>query len=746
MMHFQFAYIGPGAGFTIAGAAWPVFAAFGSALLMLLTWPIRLLWRAIFRGQPPAKGRFKRVVVLGLDGLDYTLTERMLAEGKLPHLEALRKQGSFKPLGTTLPSISPVAWSSFQTGTNPGKHNIYDFLTPDRTTYAPKLSSVEIRPPRRTLRLGKYRIPLGRADVRLLRKSRPFWNYLGDRGVFSSIIRVPITFPPEKLRGVLLSAMCAPDLRGTQGMFSYYTTRPPHPNPPPPAGGGQGGGKPTGGEVHRVVRIGDVVRADLIGPENPYLAERRVLKAPFVVAIQGRDRAVLRIAGAKHELRKNEYTDWIRIPFRVAPGVKIHGLCRFLLLEAGAEFGLYATPINIDSESPVMPISSPAVYSLYLTKRQGPFATLGLAEDTWAVNERVLGDQHFLQQCLDADGEREKMFFDSLDKVQRGLCVVVFDGTDRLQHMFWRDIDLTHPARAVHPVPEGRNVIEDLYKSMDALVGRTMAKCRREETLLMVISDHGFNGFRRGLDLNRWLEENGYLTLHEGRRGEEFLAGVDWSKTRAFAVGLTGVYLNLRGKFSRGIVEPGDQAELLREEIANRLDNLMDPQNGEHAVKRTYITRESVPWAVQRQRARSDPRLAARLPRVVGDGHRPDDRVGLSRQHQGLERRPLHRPVAHPRRAVLQPPGAVRKAPAHGPRPDHPESVRRRCPGTHGRQGPGDKRTTEAQRAQRKETQRNTNTGKAVGMSWNYQALLCVFFLCDLCTSVVRSGSGRNGG
>ncbi len=226
MNSYVFAYIGPGAGFTIAGAAWPVIAAFGSALLMLLTWPLRLLWRAVFGGRSAAKGRFKRVVVLGLDGLDYTLTERMLAEGKLPHLEALRKQGCFKPLGTTLPSISPVAWSSFQTGTNPGKHNIYDFLTPDRNTYAPKLSSVEIRPPRRTIRLGKYRIPLGKADVRLLRKSRPFWNYLGDRGVFSSIIRVPITFPPEKLRGVLLSSMCAPDLRGTQGMFSYYTTRP----------------------------------------------------------------------------------------------------------------------------------------------------------------------------------------------------------------------------------------------------------------------------------------------------------------------------------------------------------------------------------------------------------------------------------------------------------------------------------------------------------------------------------------
>src|SRR5262249_10438844 len=221
-----------------------------------------------------------------------------------------------------------------------------------------RLVGVGFPPPRRMLRLGKYRIPLGKADVRLLRKSRPFWNYLGDHGIFSSIIRVPITFPPEKLHGVLLSAMCAPDLRGTQGMFSYYTTRP------------QREGERTGGEVHRVSRTGNVIRADLIGPENPYLNGPRLLKTPFVVTIQGIDRAALQIHGSRHELRKAQYTDWIRVPFAVAPGVKIHGLCKFLLLEARAEFGLYVTPINIDSESPVMPISSPAVYSLYLTQRQ----------------------------------------------------------------------------------------------------------------------------------------------------------------------------------------------------------------------------------------------------------------------------------------------------------------------------------------------------------------------------------------
>jgi predicted AlkP superfamily phosphohydrolase/phosphomutase len=280
----------------------------------------------------------------------------------------------------------------------------------------------------------------------------------------------------------------------------------------------------------------------------------------------------------------------VRVGFRVAPGLTVHGVCKFLLLESGAELGLYVTPINIDPERPVMPITAPAVYATYLTKSQGPFATLGLAEDTWAVNEHVLGDQHFLQQCQDADHERETMFFDSLEKVPHGLCVVVFDGTDRLQHMFWRDIDPTHPARAEHPVPEGRNVIEDLYRSMDDLVGRTMAKCPREDTLLMVISDHGFNGFRRGVDLNRWLETNGYLVLHEGRRDEQYLAGVDWSRTRAFALGLSGIFLNLKDKYAQGIVASGAEADALREEIAEKLTALVDPETGASAIKRTYIT------------------------------------------------------------------------------------------------------------------------------------------------------------
>ena len=264
-------------------------------------------------------------------------------------------------------------------------------------------------------------------------------------------------------------------------------------------------------------------------------------------------------------------------------------MCKFLLLSTEPDFGLYVTPINIDPEKPAMPVGYPAVYSIYLAKKQGTYATLGLAEDTWALNEGILSDDQFIRQCLDMDNEREAMFLDGLDKVPRGLVACVFDGTDRLQHTFWRDIDPTHPARPDTALLAKRNVIEDLYTRMDDLVGKTMAKCKGKGTLLMVISDHGFGPFRTGVDLNCWLVENGYLVLHEGRGGEEHLAGVDWSRTRAFAIGLAGIFINVKEKYDQGIVDAGAEADRLRDEIARRLETLTHPDTGESAVKRAYV-------------------------------------------------------------------------------------------------------------------------------------------------------------
>ena len=571
------AYIGPGAGFAVAGSFLVLFAAVASAGIVLITWPVRACVRMLRFRKIYARSRISRAIVLGFDGMDFALTSKMIEEGKLPNFAALRDLGCFRPLRSTIPPISPVAWSSFQTGVNPGKHNIFDFLTRDLQTYAPRLSSSEIRGAARTLRLGKYVLPLGRPDIRLLRKSTPFWKILGDNGIFSSIIRVPITFPPEKFYGVQLSAMCAPDLRGSQGIFSYFTTAPP------------AEGESTGGEITRVAKNGSTITASLLGPDDPLHTEHAQLTCPFSVVLNGSSQAELRINGSHYVLRVGSYSPWIPVVFTASFGRNILGICRFLLREIEPEFRLYVTPVQIDPAKPVMPISHPGIYSTYLSKNQGRFATLGLAEDSWALNNRCLDDDGFLEQCRQNDAEREVMFFDTLAKTSRGLCVCVFDGTDRVQHSFWRELDPLHPSHNGGYEPPDVSAIEKAYLNADRIVGEAMRRCRDDRTLFMVISDHGFNTFRYGVDLNRWLEENGYLVLKEQGRGQKNLSGIDWTRSRAFAVGLAGIYLNLTGREAGGIVDPGAEAAALREEIAAKLCALHDTRHdGQPVVKKVY--------------------------------------------------------------------------------------------------------------------------------------------------------------
>ena len=219
------AYVGPGAGFALLSSFLVVFTTIILALVSLLIWPFRLAIRAIRRGRP-VKPLIKRLIVVGLDGQDPKLTDRFIAEGKLPNFSKLAAMGGYHRLRTTFPSVSPVAWSSIQTGVSPAQHNIFDFLDRDLRTYLPVLSSTHIGRPARVLKLGRFRIPLTRPDLRLLRKSKPFWCILGEHHIWSTVLRVPITFPPDKFYGAELSAMCVPDLLGTQGTFTLFTTRP----------------------------------------------------------------------------------------------------------------------------------------------------------------------------------------------------------------------------------------------------------------------------------------------------------------------------------------------------------------------------------------------------------------------------------------------------------------------------------------------------------------------------------------
>jgi predicted AlkP superfamily phosphohydrolase/phosphomutase len=572
------AYIGPGAGFALLSSFLVVFTTLILALISLLTWPFRTLWRMARRRQR-GKPWIKRLIVVGFDGQEPKITERLLAEGKLPNFQKLADMGCYTRLRTTYPSISPVAWSSFGTGVEPAKHRMFDFLEPDRKSYLPLLASTRIGDVTRFLKLGKWRIPLQKPEIRLTRGSKAFWSILGERNTWSTVLRVPITFPPEKFYGAQLSAMCAPDLLGTQGTFLLFSTRP-------------GGEKfKEGGARFPLEKDGDVYRGTVEGPENSFIDSSPPLTLPLTIRPDaGGKTAEIEVGDEKVTVEVGHLTDWVSLVFPAAPGVKVRGLCRMMLTEVGEHVTLYTTPLNIDPENPAMPISHPSYYATYLAKRVGPYATLGLAEDTWALNEGVIDDGTFLKLTYDIDKERKDMFWASLERQRGGTITCVFDATDRIQHMFWRYTEEGHPAAEGKNPGEHKDAIEKHYLHNDAFVGEVLEKLQ-DGDMLMVLSDHGFTSFRRGVNLNAWLLANGYLKLKEGADGSaEWLQDVDWSQTKAYALGLAGLFVNQKGRESQGIVEAGDEAQKLKDEIISGLDGLRDEEKDARGIRKVFDT------------------------------------------------------------------------------------------------------------------------------------------------------------
>lgn len=574
------AYIGPGAGFAFAGSMLVILTTFVIAFFTVLSWPFMVLYRLIRVGNPYKNAKAKRVVVLGLDGMDPGLTTRFIREGRMPNFQKLADKGVFRPLDTSAPSMSPVAWSTFSTGVDASRHGIYDFLTRDPCTYQPMLSSTDIGNASKVLNIGQYMIPLGKPRSRLLQKSQAFWKLLGEKHIFSIIQRVPITFPPVPFNnGLLLSGMCVPDLRGSQGTFSFFSTE-----------NNEGQSAYTGGEQTVLRRKGNVIRSRIVGPDNSLLKSGGRMTVPFTLTIaDDKKTATLEIEGCEEPivLEPRKFSDWVQLTFKAGLHVKVSGIARFYVMSLEPEVNLYMTPIHIDPENPAMPISHPDVYAIYLAKKQGPFATLGLAEDTWALNERVIDEQAFLDYAMLICDEREKMFMDALDRCKKGFVTTVFDTTDRVQHMFYRYLDPTHPANEGKDVETHRDVIPKVYEHMDAMLGKVLPLVDDEETVFMVISDHGFTNFRRGVNLNSWLRDNGYLYLKDDATiGSDWFDNVDWSRTRAFSLGLTGIFINRKGRESSGIVAEGEDYRALVDELASGLEQLVDPATRERCVRR----------------------------------------------------------------------------------------------------------------------------------------------------------------
>jgi predicted AlkP superfamily phosphohydrolase/phosphomutase len=255
-------------------------------------------------------------------------------------------------------------------------------------------------------------------------------------------------------------------------------------------------------------------------------------------------------------------------------------------------FELYASPVNFDPEGPLFPISSPPEYAKELTQALGTFYTTGMVEDHGGLNNGRFDEAAYMKQCEDVLREREDMMLYELNRLNEGLFFCLFDTPDRVQHMFWRGGETSNRDKAT---AEMQRVIEDHYRACDAVVGKAMAYAD-DETLFIVLSDHGMNSFERGVHLNTWLHGAGLLAFRNGDKpgeeGGDFFHNVDWDRTKAYAVGLGGIYLNLKGREEKGVVGQ-DEVESLKSTIAKGLTGLIDPVTEKIAISRV-VTREQV--------------------------------------------------------------------------------------------------------------------------------------------------------
>lgn len=512
--------------------------------------------------------------MVGLDGLEPSIVDPLLAAGELPNLARLRAAGGYSRVATTAPAQTPVAWSTFATGVNPGGHGIFDFLRRDPASYRPDIGltrhepATAFRPPRAVN----------------MRRGGTIWGELSTRGLASTVIRCPGTYPPEPIRGRLLSGMGVPDLRGGFGTATVYSMDP--------------AARALEGE--RLVKLdptGDeAVRTHLVGPRNP--KDRSDFECPIVVT---RDtaarRAVVRLeaGGGEVEVFEGRWSDWLLVAFKVGPLRTMRGVVRFFLERLGPDLRLYASPVNYDPTAPPFPISAPADYARELAEAIGIYHTTGMVEDHGGLNNHRFDEEAFLDQCETAWQEREAMMVEGLKGLDSGLFYCLFDTPDRAQHMFWRFRDPGHASNGGKPPdPRWAHVVEDQYRRGDAMVGLALEHAD-DDTLVVALSDHGFGPYRREVHLNAWLLEQGLLALkpglEPGHSAGDLLTGIDWSRTRAYAVGLGGIYLNLRGRERDGQVA-ADEAPALRAKIAEGLVGLVDPEHQVRPVRQAPTAAE----------------------------------------------------------------------------------------------------------------------------------------------------------
>ena len=543
------------------------------------------------------------VFIMGIDGMDPTILTRLIGEGAMPNFEKLAREGSFQTLGTSNPPQSPVAWSNFVTGMNPGGHGIFDFMHRDTETYAPISSATAASEDEvAALRLFGFVIPLTGGDLTNNRGGTPFWDVLHRHGVDVEVYRIPGNYPTPESEAKVLGGMGVTDLRGGYGTYTLYANTVVESEDPK-------------GDV-QVVTVRDfdldgtpdTASGVLRGPPDQFRLEpgqvpklsQYLAESVTIHVDPDSATAVIEVGGRAVVLEQGEWSDWIEVSWDMLPlsMMSVTGTVRFYAKELRPNFQVYASPVNIAPSSPIAPITSPDDFIESLYGEIGPFYTQGMPEEVDALKDGVFDEDDYLKQVSLVQEDTLAMLGVALSHFERGdASFVYFSDIDLQSHMLCRHGDPKYPGAAPHPGYDAaaakghEHDVENYYKQVDAALGTIRGRLP-EGTLLIVMSDHGFQPFSRDFHLNAWLRDNGYLVMKPGKTtGYTVTGDVDWSKTRAYGIGFNGLYLNQKGREAQGIVDPAD-ADALMAEIAQKLEAYRDPKNGTAAVRRAFRASE----------------------------------------------------------------------------------------------------------------------------------------------------------
>ena len=499
-----------------------------------------------------------RVLVIGADGADPRILARLIDDGKLPHLARLCTEGTWGPLRTTFPPLSPVAWMTCLTGVGPAVHGIRDFLVKSEDSYLPTI--------------GLFRVTGGSGGLpsyHSRRAATTLGEILAEAERTAYILKVPGTFPPPAVQGGILAGFGMPDLLGTFGVSALYTTDP----------SGRRAAAPEGAElVHPLEPVGKGLwRARVAGPattSQSILVRRN--GSQVVLSLETEAQRPIAV------LERGDWSGWVRLTFGVSGRGPVSGICRFKLLSCAPVASLYRTAVQCAPESPLYPLSEPWGFSARLADLVGPYATVGMPSDMDGVRRGVVDLDTFLEDAYANWEQQIEMTLGLMAGTSWDLMFTHLFTIDNAQHLFWSYQDPRHPGYDASLEARYGREIERAYRWLDAQLGRLLANLA-QDTNVIVISDHGGLPVYRLLYLNGWLAAQGYLAPREQVQPGA-AARLDWDRTRAAMFGTGGIWLNVQGREPRGIVPPGAPYEALRGEIAEALLAWRDPQNGEPVI------------------------------------------------------------------------------------------------------------------------------------------------------------------